>query len=241
MIKFVQFIFVLAFSVISFWACVHEPVFLDPIDTSELITNDGKGTNGSSSSSCDPDTVYFQNQILPIFIGSCAATGCHDVNSHEEGVVTVDYATIKRGIVAGNPSRSKYYRVLTASGEDLMPRQPGTENGFRLPDEQIALIRKWIEQDALNNSCDACDTTDYTFGTRISPIIGTSCATSIGCHASGSTYGQFTSYANIKPYIDNGAIYERAIVQQSMPPAGPLPNCDMEALKKWIEDGAPNN
>lgn len=239
MIKFSQFIVVLAIVSISFWACVHNPYYLDPIDTTGLITGDASGT---SSASCDPDTVYFQNQVLPIFIGSCSATGCHDTKSRKEGVILVDYDHIKKGIEPGNPGESKYYRVLvTGNTEDLMPRDPNTERGFSLPADQITLIKTWIEQGARNNSCDACDTTDYTFNTRISPIIATSCATSTGCHASGSTYGQFTSYANIKPYIDNGAIYNRAVVQQTMPPAGPLPDCDLAALKKWIEDGAPNN
>ncbi|MCB0495815.1 MAG: hypothetical protein KDC79_06745 [Cyclobacteriaceae bacterium] len=238
-----QLFVVLALTGVFFLSCTHDSFYLEPLDTSGLVTNEGTNTGGTAgSSTCDADTVYFENQVLPIFIGSCAATGCHDQASHEEGVVTVDYSSIKKGIVSGDPSKSKYYKVLiTSDTEELMPRDPGTEKGTRLPDDQIALIKKWIEQGALNNSCDACDTTDYTFSGRIEPIFAISCATSTGCHAAGSTYGQFTSYDKIKPYIDSGNIYDKVITQKAMPPAGPLPDCDLDALAKWINDGAPNN
>lgn len=237
MIKVIQVVVRLAFVVVFFMACTHKPYYLEPVDTNGLITN-----KSTTSNSCDPDTVYFQNQILPIFIGSCAASGCHDKNSHKEGVVTVDYSTIRKGIVPGSPSQSKYYKVLIESDtEELMPREPGTENGFKLPDDQITLIKKWIEQSALNNSCEACDTVDYTYSGRIAPIIATSCATSVGCHGTGSIFGQLTSYGNVKPYIDNGSIYDKVITQQVMPPAGPLPDCDLDGLAKWIDEGALNN
>lgn len=240
--KFIQFVIVLAFNGAAFLACTHEPYYLEPVDTNGLVTNDGTNLEATTSASCDPDTVYFQNQILPIFISSCAVSGCHDQTSHVENLRLVDYDNIIKGIVPGNPSQSKYYKVLTLEEtDDLMPQDPTTGQGYRLPDEQIALIKKWIEQQGYNNSCEECDTSDYAFSTRISPIIGTSCATSIGCHGSGSVHGGFTSYNKIKPYIDNGSVYNRVITQKSMPPSGALPECDIEVLKKWIETGAPND
>lgn len=242
MSKLFQFIIVLALMGLAFLACTHEPYYLEPVDTDGLVIDDGTDPGAIVSSTCDSDTVYFQNQILPIFISSCAVSGCHDQTTHEEGLVLTNYDNIMRGVVAGNPSQSKYYKVITLEEtDDLMPQDPTTGQGYRLPDEQIALIKKWIEQQAYNNYCEECDTTDYTFSTRISPIVGTSCATSTGCHASGSSYGEFTSYNNIKPYVDNGSIYDRVITQKSMPPSGALPECDIEVLKKWIEAGAPND
>ena len=122
-----------------------------------------------------------------------------------------------------------------------MPLNPVTGEGFRLPADQIALIVKWINQGAPDNFCEACDTSNYSFSGRIAAIFSTSCATSIGCHSSGSVNGPFTSYAEIKPFIDNGSIRDRVAVKRDMPVAAPLPSCDIEVLVKWIEDGAPNN
>ena len=47
-----------------------------------------------SVSSCDPDTVYFQNTILPLVVSSCVTVGCHDQASHKDGVILTDYAYI---------------------------------------------------------------------------------------------------------------------------------------------------
>ena len=43
---------------------------------------------------CDPDTVYFENEILPLIISSCATTDCHDKLTDEQEVLLVDYASI---------------------------------------------------------------------------------------------------------------------------------------------------
>ena len=237
--------YVLLVAIISFSiSCIHDPVYIVP----EEAIGDVPGKESEppiipgDGNSCDPDSVYFENQILPIFIGSCAVTGCHDQSSREADIALVSYANIMRGIKPGNPGGSKYFKVITLEEtDDLMPLDPVTDDGFRLPAEQIALIEAWINQGATDNFCASCDTSNYTFSGRIAAIFSTSCATSIGCHSSGSSNGPFTSYAEIKPFIDNGSIMDRVVVKQDMPVAAPLPGCDMEVLVKWIEDGAQNN
>ena len=147
-----------------------------------------------------------------------------------------------KGIKPGDPRGSKYFKVITLEEtDDLMPINPATGEGFRLPADQIALIEKWINQGAPDNYCESCDTSNYSFSGRIAAIFSTSCATSIGCHSSGSSNGPFTSYAEIKPFIDNGSIKDRVVVKQDMPVTASLPSCDIEVLVKWIEAGAPNN
>lgn len=191
---------------------------------------------------CQSNIVYFNNQILPIFVSNCAISGCHDAQSSREEVVLTDYSHITRGIRAGDPNDSKYYRVLIASsGEDLMPRIPGTERGYSLPSDQIDLIKTWILQGAANNSCNSCDTTLYTFSGRIQSIIELNCAASSACHGQGSPNGSLTSYTSIKSFIDADLIQRRAIVYQDMPPASPLPDCERLLIKKWIDQGALNN
>lgn len=243
MIRLSSYVLLLA-TLYFLFSCIHDPVYILPDEPVGEVPGDGTDPPiiPGDKDSCDSDSVYFQNQILPIFIGSCAVTGCHDQSSREADIALISYANIMKGIKPGDPGGSKYYKVITlAETDDLMPLDPVTGNGFRLPAEQIALIEKWINQNATNNFCESCDTTNYTFSARIAPIFSTSCATSIGCHSSGSSNGSFTSYAEIKPFIDNGSIMDRVVVKQNMPIAAALPSCDIEVLVKWIEDGAPNN
>ena len=242
--KFSSYVLLLATIYFSF-SCIHDPVYIIPDNAVGDVPGGGTeppDIKPGNEDSCDPDSVYFENNILPIFIGSCAVTGCHDQSSREADIALISYANIMRGIKPGDPGGSKYYKVITLEEtDDLMPLDPVTDNGFRLPADQIALIEKWINQGAANNFCESCDTSNYGFSDRIEPIFATSCATSIGCHATGSNNGPFTSYAEIKPFIDNGLIMDRVVVKQDMPVAAALPACDMEVLVKWIEDGAPNN
>jgi hypothetical protein len=243
MTRFSSYVLLLAIIYISF-SCIHEPVYIIPDEFIGEVPGDGTSPPivPVEEDSCDPDSVYFQNQILPIFIGSCAVTGCHDQSSREADIALISYANIMKGIEPGDPGDSKYYKVITLTEtDDLMPIDPLTGDGFRLPDAQIALIEKWINQDATNNFCESCDTTNYAFSDRIAGIFSTSCATSIGCHSTGSSNGAFTSYVEIKPFIDNGSITDRVVNKQDMPVAAPLPACDIEVLVKWIEAGAPNN
>ena len=77
-------------------------------------------------STCDPDTVYFQNTILPLVVSSCATTGCHDRESHRDGIILMDYASIIQTgkIKPGNPGDSEFFESLTDSDDDLMPPPP---------------------------------------------------------------------------------------------------------------------
>ncbi|MEQ8625312.1 MAG: hypothetical protein RJQ00_00225 [Vicingaceae bacterium] len=86
-----------------------------------------------------------------------------------------------------------------------------------------------------------CDTTVVTFSVDVQPIISASCAIS-GCHVAGGTgSGNFQTYSGIKSKVDVGSFMNRVIVQQNMPPNGDLSSCELEQLKIWIDEGAPNN
>ena len=224
-------------------SCQHEPILYEE----QIIYNQDPNTDTVTfkinTASCDPQTIYFTNQILPIYVSSCAISSCHDAASAQEGVVLTNYETISRKIRSGDPNDSEYYTVLLGGGEsdELMPRDPVTGRGYSLPQEDLDLIRDWILQGAKNNYCDACDTTEFSFAAAIMPIIETNCATSSGCHGSGSPNSQFLSYDQIKQYADNGLIENRVIVYKNMPPASPLPDCQLLLIKKWIDNGALNN
>lgn len=86
-----------------------------------------------------------------------------------------------------------------------------------------------------------CDVTNVTYSKDILLIINTSCATA-GCHVTGgSGPGNFTTYAGVKAKVDNGSFANRVLVQKNMPPSGPLSDCNIAKIQKWINDGALNN
>ncbi|NDH90530.1 MAG: hypothetical protein EBZ22_06560 [Flavobacteriia bacterium] len=84
-------------------SCTHEP--LNPIDPNPTDTT---GTGGRV---CDPDTVYFQQDVLPLIVSSCAMSGCHDAASAQDGVVLTSYTSIMTtgDVKAGQPNNSELY------------------------------------------------------------------------------------------------------------------------------------
>jgi hypothetical protein len=196
--------------------------------------------NPPATSTCSADTVYFQQQVLPIFISNCAMSGCHDAATHEEGLTLNSYSTIMAGgIRAGNPGSSKLYRVIT---DGSMPPRPYS----KLTQDQISILNKWITQGAKNNSCvdAACDTANVTFAASIKPIIANQCQ---GCHSGSSSGGGYdlTTYTGIKTVVNNGRLWGSVNFltgYSAMPKGGTkLSTCELAKIKKWIDAGAPNN
>lgn len=210
-------------------SCVHDPV----------VFPEEPGDN--TVPGCFEDgTVCFESSILPIFISYCARTGCHNSQTHEEGYILNSYNNVMRtGIVPGNASGSKLYKVLFETGEDRMP--PGAP----LSQAQKDSIKIWINQGAPNTvDCNCfCDTTAYSFTAAIKPIILNSC---VGCHKPGSLGGNIdlSTYSLIKLQADNGKLLgsvSHAIGYSPMPQGGKLPDCEIAQIKKWIEAGALEN
>ncbi len=95
-----------------------------------------------------------------------------------------------------------------------------------------------------------CDTTKTKYGTVISKIITTNCATFSSCHkgaAVGAIRGNFDGHAGIKMYLDNNkqrfinAINHNAGVS-AMPKGGTkLSDCDILMITTWINKGYRNN
>ncbi|MBK6345070.1 MAG: hypothetical protein IPF68_03910 [Bacteroidales bacterium] len=221
-----------------FVSCKHEPeeiVIIDPVIPIDTVP---------TGLTCDPDTVYFRNDVLPLLISSCGMSGCHDASTAQEGVILTSYQSVMgtAEIIPGNPGRSKLYEAITdGETDERMPPPPMSA----LSADQILMIRKWIEQGARNNYCDAiCDTTSFTFSGAVMPIINKNCK---GCHtginASGSI--RLEDYATVKAAADNGSLYGAVSHQQGyspMPKNGTkLPECNIIQLRRWIENGSPND
>ncbi len=205
----------------------QDSIPVDSIPDNEIISN------------CDPDTVYFQNTILPLVVSSCGTTGCHDKASARDGVILTDYSSIMTTgkIKPGDPNDSEFFESLT-DDEDVMPPPPNESfnNG------QIQLIKDWILQGAKNNQCnDGCDTTNVTFTATIWPMMQNYCT---GCHSAGSPGGgiAITGYGDLVTLAGDGSLmgsvrYESAY--SNMPTNQPLSECNINLLQKWIDDGFP--
>jgi uncharacterized membrane protein len=226
-----SYLIILLFGAMSFHSCMHEPVVKNMIDNGGITV-------------CDPDSVYFTNDVLPIILSNCAISGCHGGGSAADGVDLTSYANIINtgDVDAFDLDGSKLYRVITETDPgDRMPPSPSAP----LTADQIALIAKWINQGALNNECEGdCDTNATSFSADIYPIIKNNCQ---GCHSGGSPSGgvSLTNYTEINAYASSGVLYgtiNHEAGYSPMPQGLPkLEDCKVTQVRKWIEEGALDN
>jgi uncharacterized membrane protein len=80
------------------------------------------------------------------------------------------------------------------------------------------------------------------YSADIAPIVTTKCAIS-GCHVSGSSFGDFTVYAELKQRADNGRIRKNVFELNTMPPSTQtqLTDAEKDKLKCWLDNGAPQD
>ena len=98
------------------------------------------------------EKITFDQHIVPIFREKCGS--CHNANDKKGDLVLDNYNLAMQGGASGevvrtdgDASQSQLYLVVTHKSEPVMPpSQP------KLPDEQLTLIRKWIEGGALENA-----------------------------------------------------------------------------------------
>lgn len=236
---FKAFISALLFvALLSTISCKHDP---DPVG----VLPPGDTTGNNTGTQCSPDTVYFVQQVLPIFRSSCAKSGCHDAGSANEGIILDSYANIMStgGIKVNDPTNSKIYEAMTDSDpEERMPPPPAPP----MTSEQLALISKWIGQGAKNNSCisSGCDTTNVKYSTHIKPLIQNSCQ---GCHSGVAPGGgiDLATYTGVKAIADNGK-FIGAISHLTgyvpMPQNGnKLSDCQINMVTIWINNGSQEN
>jgi hypothetical protein len=225
-----------ALLLVTLYACVHE------LPVPKGSTGTGSGGGGGTTPApvtCSADTVYFQNTILPLLNSSCAMSGCHDAITHKEGINLTSYSSIMStgGVKPGKPGQSKLYSVIA---DNSMPPKGSTP----LTADQKALISKWISQGALNNVCNGCDTSAFTFAGSITPMMNTYCK---GCHNSSNLSAgiDLSSYAGIKAVAVNGKLMgsiTHASGFVAMPQGGAaLSSCQITQVQKWINAGTPNN
>ncbi len=223
--KFKISIFLLSVFVLFVSSCTHK-------DNTEIITPQ------QNDSACDPNTVYYVNDIQPLLNSSCAYSGCHDVVSHQEGVILTTYdKVISTGEVkAGNPSGSEIYEKIQEG--EMPPSNP-------LSAYQQQLIFDWITQGAKNNRCvESCDTTNISYAMHIKPTIENNCT---GCHSGSSPAGgiSISNYNELKAIASNGSLIgtiEHKSGYSPMPKGmTKLSDCQIKQINIWINDGMQNN
>lgn len=235
------FVFTLLAAVValSLPSCKHDPLI--PLDPGGPPVD----TGSNAGVPCNPDTAYFQNQVLPLLISQCAKSGCHDAASHEEGVILTDYQHVMSTgkVKAYKPGDSKLYEsIIDSDPGDRMPQAPNAP----LTTEQKNLIKKWIEQGAQNNICNenfgSCNTDNVTYSNFVSGLLANRC---VGCHSGSNPQGglKLTTYAEVKANAESGQLYG-AIAHQpgysAMPKGGiALSPCFVNKIQAWIDAGTP--
>ena len=98
------------------------------------------------------EKITFDQHILPIFREKCGS--CHNANDKKGDLVLDNYGLAMQGGASGevvrtdgDASQSQLYLVVAHLAEPKMPPQQP-----KLADEQLTLIRKWIEGGSLENS-----------------------------------------------------------------------------------------
>lgn len=218
---------------VSFVGCKHEPLALE-----EVIVDNGGGQEPEPIDTCDPNVIYFEQDVLPIFIQSCTTPGCHNVPTDaNDEIQLTDHASI-----TDDHHFADILEAITDNDpEDVMP----PDSMPPLTAEQIAIIQAWMNAGAPNNSCESgCDTSNVTYAGAIRPIIEQRC---LNCHSGASPDGDldFSTWQDLNSAAGDGRL-ESAITHTgsaaSMPPSGPmLSQCRIDQFMLWIQDGAPNN
>ncbi|MGA0246455.1 MAG: hypothetical protein ACO3JZ_07205 [Schleiferiaceae bacterium] len=206
-------------------SCKHDPI--NPPDSPT-----------SSSQTCHPDTVYFVNDILPLFQANCSSAGCHSSVNPADGLALVDYNSIMDEVKPGEPNKSDVYEVLVETGNDIMPPPPASP----LDSISIWKVYTWISQGALENQCDDCDTSSGSFSQTILPIVQSQCQS---CHSNSNASGNVSlmGYSDVINAVNysNLVLAIRRLSTSPMPPSASLSECELAQFDKWIENGMPNN
>ncbi len=216
-------------------ACRYEPLF----EYGPSTLDDDSGQDPEPVDTCDPNTAYFAQEVLPIFVQSCTMSGCHNApTDNNDEIDLTSYNTIVASDVIGG---DLWEAINENDPGDIMP--PDSMNP--LTPEQIATIGQWLQQGAQNNSCESgCDTSAVTFNSTIYPLIQQRC---LNCHSGSNPQGglNFGSWSVLNTVAMDGRLagsIQHHANFAAMPPSGPmLSQCRIDQVLTWIQNGAPNN
>jgi uncharacterized membrane protein len=127
------------------------------------------------------EIVGFERDVYPLLEKRC--NGCHHAEEAGGGLDLTRLSTMLRGgddlgpaIVPGKPDKSPLINVLNEGGDYIMPK-----DGDPLTADEIALLKNWIAQGALDDTPKFADEQIAFFEKEIRPILFKYC---FKCHAS---------------------------------------------------------
>lgn len=106
---------------------------------------------GGSQAFADGKNPTFVDDITPVLRQHC--NGCHGNDKQKGGLNLATYVEMQKGggsgavVTPGNPDKSRLFMLVDHREEPKMP-----SSSQKIPAEQIALIKLWIEQGAKENS-----------------------------------------------------------------------------------------
>ncbi len=196
-----------------------------------------------------PGTVCFQRDVMPMLLSNCAMSGCHDAKTHADGIDLSSYEAMMRShetVRPYNAGDSELYESITDFGDDdLMPPPPRDP----LSKEQIALVRRWINEGAPDSDCappdgSNCDTVDVGFRSTIQPLMQSYC---VGCHSNAAPADNLAleSYEQVRNSARDGGLLGSIVhdpAYKAMPSKDlKLNDCQIKQIRVWIAAGTPDN
>lgn len=147
-----------AISKISFWIFIFCLIaVMGSCGDSSTGTNGGGGGNGrNGGDDPPPDEPTFEN-VLDIFNSSCGGSGCH-IGERTNGVRLDSYDNVmesegvqygERVVQEGDGDGSPLVDKIESDNPEYGERMP--EGGPFLSDDEIELIKEWIDEGAENN------------------------------------------------------------------------------------------
>jgi|SaaInl74LU_5_DNA_1037368.scaffolds.fasta_scaffold21979_2 cytochrome c5 len=188
---------------------------------------------------CDPGTVDFTHEVLPLIQSNCAMSGCHVGVNAPDGVRLTNYPQIIQHVKAGKPDQSHLYESIVSTGGHRMPPAPMSP----LSQAQKDLIRLWIAQGALETNCNnaGCDTLAQASWAQVSNVFNAQC---VGCHQAAGASGnvRLDDYAEAVYAVNSRGLASTLHGTNGaplMPPNGGTSACDVAIIERWIRAGTP--
>jgi len=197
-------------------------------------------TTSCTKSIGETENHNYNTDISPILITHCTQNGCHDGSEKKLGNFSV-YEDVQRYIKPGFPAFSELYIQISGASPEMPPKQYPA-----LSASDIYKIRHWIARGAPKDSAERhfCDTSEATFSKTVFPIIKTWCT---GCHLGAAPGGGITlqDYVSVQAESKQlrfmGSIMHDANYSAMPKNTSPLNACDILKLKRWIQNGSPND
>lgn len=195
---------------------------------------------GCSKSIGDVKPHNYETEIKPILVTHCTQSGCHDGSQKKLGNFS-NYDDVQKYITPGFPSRSELYIQISGASPEMPPKDYPS-----ITPTDVYNIRHWIARGAPNDIGVEliCDSSAAGFTKSVFPIVQTWCT---GCHSESSPAAGIAlyNYTTISA-ASQQANFIGSITHNSQYSAMPkntnaLSACDIAILKRWVNNGSPND